>query len=204
MEELKVNLQDNSLALKNGANKIEDEKVAVENIKKLVGETDECKKPSKKLSELALKISKSPDPFANSHLRETKDLLKFIGKTPFSTSLKTIEKDRKDPLRLKAYKNFFVSLFESVLIMKKIEPLSESDLEIRILSIPRPMNLRCNVIIVNRVANKTLVLDLDETLIHCEEEGQGEIQIPIKLPDGRLIDVFTLIFLRLTLTSDHI
>lgn len=41
----------------------------------------------------------------------------------------------------------------------------------------------------NHIANKTLVLDLDETLIHCEEEGQGEVQIPIKLPDGNIFEV---------------
>jgi len=143
MEELKADSKDNSLPPKNGVNKVEDEKVVVENIKKLVRETDESKKPSKRLSELALKISKSPDLFVNSHLRESEDLLKFIGKSPFSSSIPTIDKNRKNPLQLKAYKSFFVSLFESVLIMKKIEPLSESDLDIRILSIPRPIDVKC-------------------------------------------------------------
>jgi predicted HAD superfamily phosphohydrolase YqeG len=42
---------------------------------------------------------------------------------------------------------------------------------------------------INGVGDKTLVLDLDETMIHCEEEGQGEVQIPIKLPDGSIIEV---------------
>jgi len=48
------------------------------------------------------------------------------------------------------------------------------------------------------------VLDLDETLIHCGEEGQGEVQIPIKLPDGDLIEVFYFIVLRPILISGHI
>lgn len=167
---------------------LEEDKVAneVEAIKLLV---DEGKRPSKKLSELALKKSKSPDPFVNSYMREEKELMKFIGKTPFGDTLQTIDKSRKNPAQLKAYKSFFVSLFESVLVMKRIEPLSEDDLEIRILSIPRPMNLKCNFK-GNYVANKTLVLDLDETLIHCEDEGKGDVQIPIKLPDGSIIEVF--------------
>ena len=33
------------------------------------------------------------------------------------------------------------------------------------------------------IADKTLVLDLDETLIHCLERGKGDIQVQIKLPD---------------------
>lgn len=168
---------------------LEEDKVAneVEAIKQLV---DEGKKPSKKLSELALKKSKSPDPFVNSHIREEEQLMKFIGKTPFGDTLQTIDKSRKNMAQLKAYKSFFVSLFESVLIMKRIEPPSDAELEIRALSIPRPMDVKCNFK-ENFIANKTLVLDLDETIIHCEDEGKGDVQIPIKLPDGSIIEVFT-------------
>lgn len=33
---------------------------------------------------------------------------------------------------------------------------------------------------------KTVILDLDETLIHCNEEIQGHVRLPIKLPDGQV------------------
>lgn len=165
--------------------------VGIEKIgkEKLISELDNgCKKPSKKLSEMALKISKSPDLFVNSHLREEKELMTLIDKTPFGTSLQSIDESKKDGSQLKAYKDFFVSLFESVSIIKRIEPLNEAELEIRILSIPRPINLQCTFDYPT-IANKTLVLDLDETLIHCQEEGHGEVQIPIKLPDSTIIEV---------------
>lgn len=171
MEERKADSQDNSESLTNGAKTqegeqqeqdktniaeeakigmigLEEEKVVgeVERIKRLVGETGVAKKPSKKLSEMVLKISKSPEPFVHTPKVEDKALMKFIDNTPFSNSLQTIDKGRKNPSQLKAYKNFFVSLFESVLVMKQIQPLSEADLETRILSIPRPAELKCTCI----------------------------------------------------------
>lgn len=101
------------------------------------------RRPSKKLSENALRESKSPHLSSHSQLREERELMKFISKTPFGVFLQTIEKRRRNFSQLRAYKNFFVSLFESVLIMKRIDPLSESELDIRMLSIPRPLNLHC-------------------------------------------------------------
>lgn len=39
----------------------------------------------------------------------------------------------------------------------------------------------------NELANKTLVLDLDETLIH--QTTGGEIVVPISLPNGNSVEV---------------
>eukprot|EP00826_Nyctotherus_ovalis_P010067 TRINITY_DN12673_c0_g1_i2.p1 TRINITY_DN12673_c0_g1~~TRINITY_DN12673_c0_g1_i2.p1 ORF type:complete len:179 (-),score=61.43 TRINITY_DN12673_c0_g1_i2:765-1301(-) len=101
------------------------------------------RRPSKRLSETTLKESKLPELFSHSQIGEERELMKFISKTPFGIFLQTIEEGRKNSSQLRAYKNFFVSLFESVLIMKRIEPLSEAELDTRMLSIPRPLNLRC-------------------------------------------------------------
>ena len=38
------------------------------------------------------------------------------------------------------------------------------------------------------------MLDLDETLIHCQEQGKGDVQIPIKLQNGTNLLVFHIIF----------
>jgi hypothetical protein len=125
---------------------LEEEKIVKEEerVKELIVRVGNAgKKPSKRLSELALKISKSPDLFANSRLREERELIKFISKTPFTSLFQNADRKRKEPGQFKVYKNFFVSLFESVLIMKKIEPLSEAELEIRTLSIPKPISLLC-------------------------------------------------------------
>ena len=105
-------------------------------------ETIKSRKPSQKLSEIALKNSKSPDPFRTT-LTDDPEILKLIKKSNLSNSLDNIEKKKNNPQRCKAYKNFLTTLFESILIMKKIEPVEEVDLAIRIISIPRPLELSC-------------------------------------------------------------
>jgi CTD small phosphatase-like protein 2 len=43
---------------------------------------------------------------------------------------------------------------------------------------------------------KTLVFDLDETLIHCNESSEmpSDVILPIKFPTGEIIDVRVLSF----------
>ena len=105
-------------------------------------ENIKSKKPTPKTSEIALKNRKSPDPFRTT-LTDDPEILKLIKKSNLSNSLDNIEKKKNNPQRCKAYKNFLTTLFESILIMKKIEPVEEVDLAIRIISIPRPLELSC-------------------------------------------------------------
>ena len=41
------------------------------------------------------------------------------------------------------------------------------------------------------IDRKTLVFDLDETLIHCNEKcTNADVVLPIKFPSGEIIEVF--------------
>ena len=169
--------------------KITQEHVSLEEKKaEEILESIKSQKPSKKLSEIVFKGNIPSDPFSNPELNEDKKFIKILRTASINNSLDKIVKKKKSPEKLKAYKNYFIAVFESILIMKKIEPLSEEDLSIRLLSIPRPIDISCNSYLI-LLANKTLVLDLDETLIHCLEEGKGDKQISIKLPDKSYITV---------------
>jgi hypothetical protein len=42
-----------------------------------------------------------------------------------------------------------------------------------------------------KLANKTLVLDLDECLVHCVNDGEpADVNLTIDLPNGEIVPVF--------------
>ena len=88
-------------------------------------ESIKSQKPSKKLSEIVFKGNIPSDPFSNSELNEDKKFIKILRAASISDSLDKITKKKKRPEKLKAYKNYFIPIFESILIMNKIEPLSK-------------------------------------------------------------------------------
>ena len=103
---------------------------------------------SDKMSEVVLKESKSPDPFESTRPHTESRLIELINSTTGpSCPLQELKKSgNKSSSALRAYKHFIISLFESASFMRKMIPITEADLIIRKLSIPRPLNVTCIIL----------------------------------------------------------
>lgn len=80
-----------------------------------------------------------------------------------------------------SYKDYLCTLFGSLCLVQEIDPKIRDIPPTRIFDLPRPQGLLC-ILNSHALANKTLVLDLDETLIH--EESEGEHKISVALANG--------------------
>jgi hypothetical protein len=82
--------------------------------------------------------------------------------------------------------DYLCTLFGSMCIIKGIDPIARNLMPANILSLKRPQGLLCTLY-YNSIANKTLVLDLDETLIH--QDSKGKIIISVLLDQGVYTEV---------------
>ncbi len=151
---------------------------------------------TKEKQEATLRGSKSPDPFEDKHVQSETQLIGLINNTtnpenPLSAMQKS---GGRSSAELKAYKHFIISLFESACFIRKMEPVSEAKALAQQLSLPRPKGLTCNLQhTMFLIANKTVVLDLDETLVHCVDEGQPfDLRLMIELPEGIIARVLSM------------
>ncbi|CAD8151823.1 unnamed protein product [Paramecium octaurelia] len=74
------------------------------------------------------------------------------------------------------YINHFVQQFHSLQLSKQMQQPDQNKLEAKMLQLQKIKN------------QKTLVLDLDETLMHCNEQQQMkfDFKIPIQMPNGQI------------------
>ncbi|CAD8209857.1 unnamed protein product [Paramecium pentaurelia] len=74
------------------------------------------------------------------------------------------------------YINHFVQQFHSLQLSKQMQQPDQNKLEAKMLQLQKMKN------------QKTLVLDLDETLMHCNEQQQMkyDFKIPIQMPNGQV------------------
>eukprot|EP00831_Metopus_contortus_P002795 TRINITY_DN11038_c0_g1_i2.p1 TRINITY_DN11038_c0_g1~~TRINITY_DN11038_c0_g1_i2.p1 ORF type:complete len:309 (-),score=36.42 TRINITY_DN11038_c0_g1_i2:78-1004(-) len=112
------------------------------------------------------------------HGKADKQLQGFISNSsdPSSPLYHLRQSGKGSPGIQKAYKHFVVSLFESMFFIKNMKTVSEELARHFSLDLSRPSEL---------TSEKTLVLDLDETLVHCVEDDEpAEVRVPITLPFG--------------------
>jgi len=108
---------------------------------------------------------------------QNNNCVKSSSKRNYPMELQKIEIDTSLK-SLSALDNYVCTLFSSMCIIKRIDSMAKDLLPINIISLKRPQGLLCNFC-YNSTANKTLVLDLDETLVHQDTKGEITISIPL-------------------------
>jgi hypothetical protein len=153
-------------------------------------------KPEKNNSngtKVSLKESKSPNPFEATYKRTESELGDLITTTssPENPLYHLRQSGKNSPAIQKAYRHFVISLFESIFFVQKMKPFTEEQITSKKISLTYPKSLSSNNLHIDTIANKTLVLDLDETLVHCVNDGESaDVHLAIILPQGDLNIVF--------------
>jgi len=131
-----------------------------------------------------LQKSKSPNPFSSWNID-----LSFSATMDPTGPFGKLYAGRPSITSLEAYKDFLFNLFGSMCAIKQLNPVGSVS---RIFTLEKPKNLKCifSTPLIKK-ANKTLVLDLDETLVHQVEKGEiCDSIIPVIFPDGTCIEAF--------------
>ena len=104
------------------------------------------KRPLKKFSKIILKDENllKPIPIKVSGLES--DKIKTNPKLVMSFQEYT--KMKKTSKQIRSYKEFFVTLLETILFRKVMEPALQCEIDIRMLSIPKPETISCNYKII--------------------------------------------------------
>ena len=76
------------------------------------------------------------------------------------------------------YNNHMKSTFMALRTIRRLTPPSLSTIQPKQITLVRPPGCE------NR---KTIIFDLDETLVHCVGSNKGEISLPIEFPSGKVV-----------------
>lgn len=93
------------------------------------------------------------------------------------------------------HREHFVQTFQALQFCNNLKPVDPKVLSAKQVSLFRKEIDKCNPVssLTPNLSSdkKTLVFDLDETLIHCNESSEmpSDVILPIKFPTGEIIDV---------------
>jgi hypothetical protein len=100
--------------------------------------------------EASLKATKAPDPFETEHYRTAQQLKYIISNTsnPDNPFYHLHRQTSSSPSTQKAYKDYIISIFESIWLVKSIKekPITEEQVTKQKLSLKKPNHLSCTLI----------------------------------------------------------
>lgn len=121
---------------------------------------------SQKILPKTSRISKSLN------IEETGPFFKFLSDETIDFT--SLSKDEKQQHSEKIYNEHLKQTFYSLKIVKNLQKYSHLSLKTELIHLPPKYSSR-----------KTLIFDLDETLVHCMGQRQGQVQVTVKFPDNK-------------------
>lgn len=80
----------------------------------------------------------------------------------------------------KAHENHIIQTITALKIVKSLGPADTLQIAAKVVNLPIRIGYECK---------KTVIFDLDETLVHCcEDPSKAHVVIPITLPSGEIVD----------------
>lgn len=132
-------------------------------------------------------------------------------KKPFIYYMSNLEKFHRNienEYFAQIYREHFMQSFQAMMFCRFLRPVDPKVLaQKKVYLNKRETHKGMNSLLTNLLDKKTIVFDLDETLIHCNESTDipYDVKLPIKFPHGETIEVnirLIGLFSRLVLISD--